>query len=84
MSVLHLYIILLFNIILKFKRTVFIWNINICDIINGFSVTFDQFNASLLNKCWFKQIYKTKCNGFVGCVSVCVPAALPQMCVCVS
>ncbi len=34
----------------KFKRTAFIWNRNLCNIINVFTVTFDQFNASLMNK----------------------------------
>ncbi len=48
----HIYveIVMLFFSILwwtKFKITVLIWNGN---IINAFTVTFDQFNASLLNK----------------------------------
>lgn len=33
----------------KFKRTALIWNKN-CNIINDFTVTFDKFNVSLLNK----------------------------------
>ncbi len=32
------------------KRTVFIWNRNLCMIINHFTVTFDQFNSSLPNE----------------------------------
>ncbi len=35
---------------IKFKRTDFIWNIIIFYSINVFTVTFDQFNVSLLNK----------------------------------
>ncbi len=34
----------------KFKRTVFICNRNLCNIINVFKVTYDQLNASFLNK----------------------------------
>ncbi len=34
----------------KFKRTAFIRNIIFCNIINVCTVTFDQFNAYLLNK----------------------------------
>ncbi len=36
----------------KFKITVFIWNLfeMICNIINVFTITFEQLNASLLNK----------------------------------
>ncbi len=34
----------------KFKRTAFIKIEVFCDIINVFTVTFDQFNTSLLNK----------------------------------
>ncbi len=30
--------------------TAFIWNRNLCNIINVFTVTFDQLNVSLLNK----------------------------------
>ncbi len=38
----------------KFKRTAFIWNVTICNIINVFTLTFD---ASLLNKSiYFKSI----------------------------
>ncbi len=33
----------------KHKRTTFIWNDIFCNIINVFTVTFEQFNASLLN-----------------------------------
>ncbi len=40
--------ILFFRIL--FKQTAFIWNINICNIINVFTVTFDQFNATLRHK----------------------------------
>ncbi len=45
----------------KFKRTAFIWNTNLY-IINVFTVTFDQFNASLMNKSInvFKKIKKNK------------------------
>ncbi len=32
----------------KLKATAFIWNIDIFNIINYFTVAFDQFNASLL------------------------------------
>ncbi len=32
----------------KFRRTAFIWNRNLCNIV--FIITFDQFKASLLNK----------------------------------
>ncbi len=34
----------------KFKRTASILNRNLCKIINVFTLTFDQLNASLLNK----------------------------------
>ncbi len=34
----------------KFKGKTFIWNRNLCNIINVFAVPFDQFNASLLKK----------------------------------
>ncbi len=34
----------------KFKTTAFIWNISLCNIINAFIVTFNQFNVSLVNK----------------------------------
>ncbi len=40
----------------KFKRTTFIWNIEIFyNIINLFTVAFDQFSASLLNKKYLKN-----------------------------
>ncbi len=34
----------------KFRRTAFVWNINIFSIINVLTVTFDQFN----DPCWIK------------------------------
>jgi len=35
---------------LKFERAAFILNRIFCNVINVFTVTFDQFNASLINK----------------------------------
>ncbi len=35
---------------MKLKSTAFIENINVCIIINDFTVTFDLLNASSLNK----------------------------------
>ncbi len=34
----------------KSKRTAFIWNRHIFNIINVFNITFDQFNAAVMNK----------------------------------
>jgi len=34
----------------KVQKTEFIWNTILCYIINLFSVTFDKFNSSLMNK----------------------------------
>jgi len=42
-----------------FKRTAFIKNRVICNIINVFTVTFDQFNMSLMDKSIFCFISMT-------------------------
>ncbi len=42
----------------KFKR-IFIWNRIFFVIIKVFTITFDQFNASLLNKSWILHINYT-------------------------
>ncbi len=45
----------------KFKRTAFLWNRNVCIILNVFTGTFDQVNASLLNTNinFFKKVLLT-------------------------
>ncbi len=48
------------------KTFIKIKNKNICNIINGFTVTFDKLNASLLNKYIF---FLSNSKRLHGCVS---------------
>jgi len=41
---------ILLSRILKLKRAAFVWNSTFCNIIITFTLTFDQFNMSLLNR----------------------------------